>query len=246
MYEGAYVRSDAQRRCCTAQSAAADFVRPSHRRRLRRGAASAARAPSRSSHPHAHRLPARPPFRLSSSPSQILLSLAPSLRPSAPSLASSLPSPPDAHTRSPTARCTHTCTRTRFTRLPARAQARAAQVLFVVGHSEYWSARMYEAVRAFLASGGSAIVLSGNTMCAPCCRACARARAYDCVGARSCGCVLRAIACVHVCCQRSNGGSDRPHLGNGSGDSRRQGTRSSLQSAAGRVLKLHGYSGYHT
>ncbi len=206
------MRSDAQRRCCTAKCAAADFVRPSHRRRLRRGAASAARAPSRSSHPLAHRPPARPPSHLSSSPSQILLALSPSLRPSAPSLAPSLaPASRCTHAQSHSQMHTHARTHARCTRVTglARLLVRCAQVLFVVGHSEYWSARMYEAVRAFLASGGSAIVLSGNTMCAPCCRACARARADDCAGAHSCGCVLRATACVHVCCQRSNGGSDR-------------------------------------
>ena len=113
MYEGAYVRSDAQRRCCTAQSAAADFVRPSHRRRLRRGAASAARAPSRSSSPLAHRPPARPPSRLSSSPSP-----ASSLCPSAPSLAPSL---------APASRCTHTQSHSQM-HTHARTHARCTRV----------------------------------------------------------------------------------------------------------------------
>ena len=37
------------------------------------------------------------------------------------------------------------------------------KVLFVVGHSEYWSFEAMHAVRRFLDRGGNAIVLSGNT-----------------------------------------------------------------------------------
>ena len=38
------------------------------------------------------------------------------------------------------------------------------QLLLIVGHSEYWSARMYRAVDTFLADGGRVIMMSGNSM----------------------------------------------------------------------------------
>jgi N,N-dimethylformamidase len=38
------------------------------------------------------------------------------------------------------------------------------KVLFVVGHSEYWSAEAYKAVARYLSLGGSIVCLSGNTM----------------------------------------------------------------------------------
>ena len=38
------------------------------------------------------------------------------------------------------------------------------KVVFVNGHSEYWSREAYEAVDAYLKRGGSLVVLSGNTM----------------------------------------------------------------------------------
>ncbi len=38
------------------------------------------------------------------------------------------------------------------------------QVLLINGHSEYWSIEAYEGVDRFLARGGNAVVLSGNTM----------------------------------------------------------------------------------
>jgi hypothetical protein len=38
------------------------------------------------------------------------------------------------------------------------------KVLFINGHSEYWSRESYQAVDEFLTHGGSAVVLSGNTM----------------------------------------------------------------------------------
>ena len=38
------------------------------------------------------------------------------------------------------------------------------KVLFIVGHSEYWSAGSYEAVARYLSKGGSIVCLSGNTM----------------------------------------------------------------------------------
>jgi hypothetical protein len=38
------------------------------------------------------------------------------------------------------------------------------KVLFIVGHSEYWSAQAYEAVGSYLRRGGSVVCLSGNTM----------------------------------------------------------------------------------
>ena len=38
------------------------------------------------------------------------------------------------------------------------------KTVFVVGHSEYWSFEAYEHLRRFLASGGSLVNLSGNTM----------------------------------------------------------------------------------
>ena len=37
------------------------------------------------------------------------------------------------------------------------------KVLFVVGHSEYWSFEAMNAVSRFLDQGGNAVVLSGNT-----------------------------------------------------------------------------------
>jgi hypothetical protein len=37
------------------------------------------------------------------------------------------------------------------------------KVLYIVGHSEYWSSQGLEAVRQFLDGGGNAILLSGNT-----------------------------------------------------------------------------------
>ena len=154
--------------------------------------------------PPIHSHTACPPGRLSVYPPLPRKSSSPTHPPSAPQLPRLLPRslpPPDAHTRSPTARCTRTHAHTHDAHgSPGSRACSCAQVLFVVGHSEYWSARMYEAVRAFLASGGSVIVLSGNTMCAPCCRACARARAYDCAGARSCGCVR-----LHACTSAANG-----------------------------------------
>ncbi|MFT5122008.1 MAG: putative membrane-bound dehydrogenase-like protein [Verrucomicrobiales bacterium] len=38
------------------------------------------------------------------------------------------------------------------------------QAVCINGHSEYWSARAYEGLDAYLQGGGSAVVLSGNTM----------------------------------------------------------------------------------
>ena len=38
------------------------------------------------------------------------------------------------------------------------------KVIFINGHSEYWSQEAYEAVDRFLLAGGAAIVMSGNTM----------------------------------------------------------------------------------
>jgi hypothetical protein len=38
------------------------------------------------------------------------------------------------------------------------------KALFIVGHSEYWSAEAYEAVSRYLDRGGSIVCLSGNTM----------------------------------------------------------------------------------
>ena len=38
------------------------------------------------------------------------------------------------------------------------------QVLFIAGHSEYWSARAYDHVQQFLGRGGRLVVVSGNTM----------------------------------------------------------------------------------
>jgi hypothetical protein len=38
------------------------------------------------------------------------------------------------------------------------------KTLFINGHSEYWSAEAYDGVDRYLRAGGSAIVLSGNTM----------------------------------------------------------------------------------
>jgi hypothetical protein len=37
------------------------------------------------------------------------------------------------------------------------------QVLFIVGHNEYWSIEQYERIRRFLQAGGDVICLSGNT-----------------------------------------------------------------------------------
>jgi hypothetical protein len=38
------------------------------------------------------------------------------------------------------------------------------KTLFIVGHSEYWSAQAYEAVSRYLRRGGTIVCLSGNTM----------------------------------------------------------------------------------
>jgi len=47
-------------------------------------------------------------------------------------------------------------------RTPERLHGR--KVLLIVGHSEYWSARAYDAVQEFLETGGNVIVLSANSM----------------------------------------------------------------------------------
>ncbi|HUY92159.1 MAG TPA: N,N-dimethylformamidase beta subunit family domain-containing protein [Pirellulales bacterium] len=40
----------------------------------------------------------------------------------------------------------------------------SAKVLFIIGHSEYWTREAMQRVREFLDRGGAVVCLSGNTM----------------------------------------------------------------------------------
>ena len=195
--------------------------------------------------PPLHSHTACPPSRLPSYPPLPRL-----LPPSAPQLPRLLPRslpPPDAHTRSPTARCARTHTRTHDAHGSPGSRAGSCGSGAVCGRPlrvlECADVRGSACVPREWRKRDRPVREHDVRTLLPRVRARERARLRE----RACLWMRAACDCMRArLLPTEQRGLGSPHLGNGSGDSRRQGTRSSLQRAAGRVLKLHGYSGYHT